>query len=273
MEGKTRGGYANQSMASRFTLTDQTNGALVGDGSGRYKREQWFFSTEARFGRSFRADGINQGLVIFPFGVVAADWIKQRNRVDVRSLQAARGGLQGAHIDAVPLLDPVGRDHAERKDHQPLVDAVGTEAAAEAGLGGEEPLLALVAARAVAHQGAVGLVGQREARGHALVGIAGLAVALHGEPAGAVRAPARSLVEAMGDIGQPAALACARAVLGRYRVAQRRARGVERSAPAHQAAQLGRFRRDEARARSRAQVELALYAEGQRVLGDRKSVV
>src|SRR3989475_407891 len=56
---------------------------------GRYKREQWFFSTEARFGRSFRADGINQGLVIFPFGVVAADWIKQRNRVDVRSLQAA----------------------------------------------------------------------------------------------------------------------------------------------------------------------------------------
>src|SRR2546427_11660938 len=124
-------------------------------------------------------------------------------------------------------------------------------AAAESGLGGEEPLLALVAARAVAHQGAVGLVGQREARGHALVGIAGLAVALHGEPAGAVRAPARSLVEAMGDIGQPAALACARAVLGRYRVAQRRARGVERIAPAHQAAQLGRFRRDEARSEER----------------------
>src|SRR5256885_16272273 len=46
MEGYSQAGYANQSMASRFTLTDQTNGALVGDGSGRYKREQWFFSTE-----------------------------------------------------------------------------------------------------------------------------------------------------------------------------------------------------------------------------------
>ena len=96
MEGYSQAGYANQSMASRFTLTDQTNGALVGDGSGRYKREQWFFSTEARFGRSFRADGINQGLVIFPFGVVAADWIKQRNRVDVRSLQAAPGATPTA---------------------------------------------------------------------------------------------------------------------------------------------------------------------------------
>ncbi|MET1537468.1 NfrA family protein, partial [Burkholderia sola] len=50
----------------------------------------------ARFGRSFRADGINQGLVIFPFGVVAADWIKQRNRVDVRSLQAAPGATPTA---------------------------------------------------------------------------------------------------------------------------------------------------------------------------------
>ncbi|MDH0850916.1 tetratricopeptide repeat protein [Delftia tsuruhatensis] len=96
MEGYSQAGYANQSMASRFTLTDQTNGAVVGDGSGRYKREQWFFSTEARIGRSFRADGINQGLVIFPFGVVAADWIKQRNRVQVRSLQAAPGATPTA---------------------------------------------------------------------------------------------------------------------------------------------------------------------------------
>jgi hypothetical protein len=96
MEGYSQAGYTNQSMASRFTLTDQTNGALVGDGSGRYKREQWFFSTEARIGRSFRADGISQGLVIFPFGVVAADWIKQRNRVEVRSLQAAPGATPTA---------------------------------------------------------------------------------------------------------------------------------------------------------------------------------
>lgn len=96
MEGYSQAGYANQSMASRFTLTDQATGAQVGDGSGRYKREQWFFSTEARIGRSFRADGIRQGLVIFPFGVVAADWIKQRNRVEVRSLQAAPGATPTA---------------------------------------------------------------------------------------------------------------------------------------------------------------------------------
>ncbi len=87
MEGYSQAGYSRQSLASRLKLTDQATGALLGEGAGRHQRSQWFFSTEARIGRSFRADGIANGLVVFPFVVASADWIKQRNRFELRSLQ------------------------------------------------------------------------------------------------------------------------------------------------------------------------------------------
>jgi Flp pilus assembly protein TadD len=100
MEGYSQAGYASQSLASRFTLTDQTTGQQVGDGAGRYRREQWFFSTEARFGRSFRADGIANGLVVFPFVVGSIDWIKQNNRFELRSVQSAPTSTPAAALIA-----------------------------------------------------------------------------------------------------------------------------------------------------------------------------
>lgn len=123
MEGYTQAGYAAQSMASRVTLTDQVTGAVLGEGTGRYRRQQWFFSTQARIGRSFRADGISQGLVVFPFGVVAADWIRQKNSLQLRSLQPASPGM--------PVVDLM----AEQQGQTWGLQGNGSGWSASAGLG------------------------------------------------------------------------------------------------------------------------------------------
>lgn len=85
VEGYSQLGYTRHSLASRLLFTSAGTGELRSEGAGRYQRSQWFASTEARLGRSFNADHWQQGLVIFPFAVVAADWIQQDSHVQVRS--------------------------------------------------------------------------------------------------------------------------------------------------------------------------------------------
>ena len=90
VEGYSQLGYTRHRLASRLNINAAADNGLRSQGTGRYQRTQWFASSEARLGRSFNADHLQQGLVIFPFVVVAADWMQQDSHIEVRSGAIAR---------------------------------------------------------------------------------------------------------------------------------------------------------------------------------------
>lgn len=68
-------------MPARFWLRDNNSGKDSAESSGKLKRDQAFGAGELRVGRSYRVDAISDRLVFFPYAVVAADWLWNRNRV------------------------------------------------------------------------------------------------------------------------------------------------------------------------------------------------
>ncbi|WZB73389.1 hypothetical protein WJ968_35860 [Achromobacter xylosoxidans] len=81
MEGYVQAGYSWQDMPARFWLRDNNSGKDSAESSGKLKRDQAFGAGELRVGRSYRVDAISDRLVFFPYAVVAADWLWNRNRV------------------------------------------------------------------------------------------------------------------------------------------------------------------------------------------------
>lgn len=83
MEGYTQLGYAWEDNAAKFTAYD-VNGSKptreLAESNGRLKRQQTFLSGELRVGRSFRIDALSPNLVVYPYVVGAADWIRQKDR-------------------------------------------------------------------------------------------------------------------------------------------------------------------------------------------------
>ena len=81
MEGYVQAGYSWQDMPARFWLRNNASGKDSAESSGKLKRDQAFGAGELRVGRSYRVDAISDRLVFFPYAVVAADWLWNRNRV------------------------------------------------------------------------------------------------------------------------------------------------------------------------------------------------
>lgn len=80
MEGYLQGGYSWQDMPAKFWLRDNATGEDGDKVSGRMKRDQAFGAGELRVGRSYRMDAISDRLVFFPYAVVGADWLWNKNR-------------------------------------------------------------------------------------------------------------------------------------------------------------------------------------------------
>jgi len=81
MEGYVQAGYSWQDMPAKFWLRDNATGVDGEKSSGRLKRDQAFGAGELRVGRSYRADAISERLVFFPYAVIGADWLWNKNRV------------------------------------------------------------------------------------------------------------------------------------------------------------------------------------------------
>jgi len=81
MEGYLQAGYAWQDMPAKFWLRNNATGEDSGKSSGRLKRDQAFGAGELRVGRSYRMDAISDRLVFYPYAVVGADWLWNRNEV------------------------------------------------------------------------------------------------------------------------------------------------------------------------------------------------
>ena len=83
IEGYAQAGYAWDDNSARYTAysVDSRGNRQqeLGSASGRLKREQAFLSGELRVGRSFRATAISDKLVLFPYAVVGADWLWQKD--------------------------------------------------------------------------------------------------------------------------------------------------------------------------------------------------
>ncbi len=96
VEGYVQGGYSLQDFAARYSLRDNATGSETASGSGRLRRDQAFASGEIRAGRSFRLDAIDERLILFPYVVLGADWLWQKNRAS-GTLGTASGSteLQG----------------------------------------------------------------------------------------------------------------------------------------------------------------------------------
>lgn len=99
IEGYMQAGYSWQDMPSQFWFTDQTTGAQTARTSGRYKRDQLFAAYELRVGRSFRADFASERLVVFPYGVVGGDFLKENDRVEAPALGSGSTPLLGNGSD------------------------------------------------------------------------------------------------------------------------------------------------------------------------------
>lgn len=80
MEGYLQAGYSWQDMPAKFWLRDNVTGEDSDKVSGRMKRDQAFGAGELRVGRSYRMDAISDRLVLFPYAVVGADWLWNKNR-------------------------------------------------------------------------------------------------------------------------------------------------------------------------------------------------
>ena len=74
-------GYARQDMSASFERTDTSTNETVARSRGRLKRDQAFTALEIRAGHSFRLDAINDRMVFFPYLVLGADWLWQKNRI------------------------------------------------------------------------------------------------------------------------------------------------------------------------------------------------
>ncbi|MGV2908008.1 NfrA family protein [Achromobacter sp. AGC25] len=81
MEGYVQAGYSWQDMPAKFWLRNNATGVDGEKSSGRLKRDQAFGAGELRVGRSYRMDAISDRLVFFPYAVIGADWLSNRNRV------------------------------------------------------------------------------------------------------------------------------------------------------------------------------------------------
>ncbi|MEN4921231.1 hypothetical protein ABE485_21360 [Achromobacter spanius] len=81
MEGYLQAGYSWQDMPAKFWLRDNATGVDGEKSSGRLKRDQAFGAGELRVGRSYRVDAISERLVFFPYAVIGADWLWNKNSV------------------------------------------------------------------------------------------------------------------------------------------------------------------------------------------------
>lgn len=95
MEGYVQAGYSWQDMSAKLWLRDNATGEDGEKSSGKLKRTQAFGAGELRVGRSYRIDAISDRLVFYPYGVIGADWLSNRNRVS---------GLNIAGSDSYQLL-------------------------------------------------------------------------------------------------------------------------------------------------------------------------
>ncbi|MGE8690687.1 MAG: NfrA family protein [Achromobacter sp.] len=90
IEGYAQAGYAWDDNSARYTAysvdAKGDRQQELGSASGRLKRDQAFLSGELRVGRSFRATGISDKLVLFPYAVVGADWLWQKNVAKLNDL-------------------------------------------------------------------------------------------------------------------------------------------------------------------------------------------
>ena len=89
MEGYVQAGYSWQDMPAKFWLRDNTTGVDGEKSSGRLKRDQAFGAGELRVGRSYRLDAISERLVFFPYAVIGADWLWNKNRVTGLDIEGA----------------------------------------------------------------------------------------------------------------------------------------------------------------------------------------
>jgi Tfp pilus assembly protein PilF len=95
MEGYLQAGYSWQDSPAKLWLRNNATGEDDEKQSGRLKRDQAFGTAELRVGRSYRVDAISDKLVFFPYGVVGADWLWNKNSVT---------GLEIKGIDSYRLL-------------------------------------------------------------------------------------------------------------------------------------------------------------------------
>ncbi len=95
MEGYLQAGYSWQDSPAKLWLRNNATGEDDEKQSGRLKRDQAFGTAELRVGRSYRVDAISDKLVFFPYGVVGADWLWNKNSVS---------GLEIKGVDSYRLL-------------------------------------------------------------------------------------------------------------------------------------------------------------------------
>lgn len=80
MEGYVQGGYSWQDMPAKFWLHNNNTGEDIAKKNGQLKRDQAFGVAEFRIGRSYRIDAVSDRIVIFPYAVIGADWLWNKNR-------------------------------------------------------------------------------------------------------------------------------------------------------------------------------------------------
>ncbi|NMK46731.1 hypothetical protein [Achromobacter sp. Bel] len=95
MEGYLQAGYSWQDSPAKLWQHNNATGEDDEKRSGRLKRDQAFGTAELRVGRSYRVDAISDKLVFFPYGVVGADWLWNKNSVS---------GLEIKGVDSYRLL-------------------------------------------------------------------------------------------------------------------------------------------------------------------------
>jgi len=81
MEGYVQAGYSWLDAPAKLWLHNNTTGEDESKSTGRLKRDQAFGAGELRIGRSYRVDAISDRLVFFPYGVIGADWLWNKNSV------------------------------------------------------------------------------------------------------------------------------------------------------------------------------------------------
>lgn len=96
MEGYAQAGYLSGSTAARFQTNGfyQNGGTFTSSDSGRIIRDQAFIASEFRVGRSFRADDIDNRLVIYPHLVIAAD--KRWDKIKAQQSKIGTVEMQGS---------------------------------------------------------------------------------------------------------------------------------------------------------------------------------
>ncbi len=80
IEGYVQAGYTWQDQAANVRLRNVTTNQDVATASGRLRQDQGFAATELRFGRSIRLDAISDRLIVYPYVVIGADWLWQKNK-------------------------------------------------------------------------------------------------------------------------------------------------------------------------------------------------